>query len=145
MAAVTICSDFGARKNKMWHRFHWFPICLPWSIVIRKQPHFWWGTRGLDRSNGFSQSPSSYERARIKTEITCIETVTQNEVNQEDKNKCRILMHILNLEKWYGWTYLHSRNRDTDVKNKCMDTKGEERLRWTGRSGLTCIQLLCIK
>ena len=28
MAAVTICSDFGAQKNKVWHCFHYFPICL---------------------------------------------------------------------------------------------------------------------
>ena len=31
MAAVTICSDFGAPKNKVWHCFHCFPIYLPWS------------------------------------------------------------------------------------------------------------------
>ena len=30
-----------------------------------------------------------------------------------------------NLEKWYRWTSLQSRNRDTDVENKLMDTKGE--------------------
>ena len=29
-----------------------------------------------------------------------------------------------NLEKWYRGTYLQSRNRDTDVENKRMDTKG---------------------
>ena len=29
MAAVTICSDFGAHKNKVWHCFHWFPIYFP--------------------------------------------------------------------------------------------------------------------
>ena len=26
MAAVTICSDFGAQENKVWHCFHCFPI-----------------------------------------------------------------------------------------------------------------------
>ena len=26
MAAVTICRDFGAPKNKVWHCFHCFPI-----------------------------------------------------------------------------------------------------------------------
>ena len=26
MAAITICSDFGAPKNKVWHCFHCFPI-----------------------------------------------------------------------------------------------------------------------
>ena len=28
MAAVTICSDFGAQENKVYHCFHCFPICL---------------------------------------------------------------------------------------------------------------------
>ena len=31
MAAVTICSDSGAPKNKVYHCFHCFPIYLPWS------------------------------------------------------------------------------------------------------------------
>ena len=31
MAAVTICSDFGAQKNKVCHCFHCFPIYLPAS------------------------------------------------------------------------------------------------------------------
>ena len=31
MAAVTICSDFGAHKNKVWHCFHCFPSYFPWS------------------------------------------------------------------------------------------------------------------
>ena len=31
MAAMTICSDFGAQKNKVWHCFHCFPIYSPWS------------------------------------------------------------------------------------------------------------------
>ena len=30
MAAVTICSDFGAKENKACHCFHCFPIYLPW-------------------------------------------------------------------------------------------------------------------
>ena len=29
MAAVTMCSDFGAQKNKISHCFHCFPIYLP--------------------------------------------------------------------------------------------------------------------
>ena len=35
MAAVTICSDFGAQKNKVWHCFHCFPIYLPWHDGTR--------------------------------------------------------------------------------------------------------------
>ena len=35
MAAVTICSDFGAQKSKVSHCFHYFPISLPWSDGTR--------------------------------------------------------------------------------------------------------------
>ena len=35
MAAVTICSDFGAQKNKVCHCFHCFPIYLSWSDGTR--------------------------------------------------------------------------------------------------------------
>ena len=35
MAAVTICSDFGAPPNKVWHCFHCFPIYFPWSDGTR--------------------------------------------------------------------------------------------------------------
>ena len=31
MAAVTICSDFGAQENKVCHYFHCFSFYLPWS------------------------------------------------------------------------------------------------------------------
>ena len=31
MAAVTICSDFGAQENKVCHCFHCFLIYLPWT------------------------------------------------------------------------------------------------------------------
>ena len=35
ITAVTICSDFGAPKNKVWHCFHCFPIHFPWSDGTR--------------------------------------------------------------------------------------------------------------
>ena len=35
MAAVTICSDFGAPQNKVWHCFYCFPIYFPWSDGTR--------------------------------------------------------------------------------------------------------------
>ena len=35
MAAITICSDFGAQKNKVWHCFHCFPIYFPLSDGTR--------------------------------------------------------------------------------------------------------------
>ena len=33
--------------------------------------------------------------------------------------------YMSNLEKWYRWSYLQSRNRDTSIQYKCVDTKGE--------------------
>ena len=39
MAAVTICSDFGAQKNKVWHCFHCFPVYFPWSDGTRWSVH----------------------------------------------------------------------------------------------------------
>ena len=35
MDAITICSDFGTPKNKVWHCFHCFPIYFPWSDGTR--------------------------------------------------------------------------------------------------------------
>ena len=35
MAAISICSDFRALKNKVSHCFHCFPIYLPWSDGTR--------------------------------------------------------------------------------------------------------------
>ena len=31
MAAVTVCSDFGAQESKVCHCFHFFPFCMLWS------------------------------------------------------------------------------------------------------------------
>ena len=39
MASITICSDFGAPQNKVWHCFHCFPICFPWSDGIGCHDH----------------------------------------------------------------------------------------------------------
>ena len=37
MAAITICSDFGAPQNKVWHCFHCFPIYLPSPQIFFKE------------------------------------------------------------------------------------------------------------
>ena len=33
-------------------------------------------------------------------------------------------MYVWNLKKWYRWTYLQSRNRDTDTENGHVDIEG---------------------
>ena len=35
LQSPSICSDFGAQKNKVWHCFHCFPIYFPWSDGTR--------------------------------------------------------------------------------------------------------------
>ena len=52
-----------------------------------------------------------------------------------------------NLEKWYRWTSLQGRNRDTDVENKHMDTKGGKQggggMNW--EIGIDMYTIICIK
>ena len=45
--------------------------------------------------------------------------------SEREKQISYINVYMWNLAKWYRWSYLQSRNRDTDVENKCMDTRGE--------------------
>ena len=44
--------------------------------------------------------------------------------SEREKQTSYINAYTWNLEKWYRWSYLQSRTRDTDVENKHMDTKG---------------------
>ena len=74
-----------------------------------------------------------------------LETVIQSEVSQKEENKYRLILLHVNLEKWYRWTYLQSRNRDTDVEDKIMIAKGEKLggMSWeigTGIYTLPCIE-----
>ena len=54
-----------------------------------------------------------------------LQTIIQSEVSQKEKKY--INAYVWNLEKWYRWSYLQDRNRDTDIENKYMDTVGWER------------------
>ena len=65
----------------------------------------------------------------------------ESEISKKEKNNYYILMYICEIWKkdWYRCSYLQSRNRDADIENKYMDTKGEEEVGWIGRLGLLCI------
>ena len=57
--------------------------------------------------------------------------------NLESENKYCILTHICGIrKKWYRWTYLQSRNRDTDIENKHMETNRGRRVGRIVRLGL---------
>ena len=58
--------------------------------------------------------------------------------SQREKQISYINTYMCSLEKWYRWSYLQSRNRNTDVEMRHMDTKEEGALvGGTGRLGLT--------
>ena len=46
--------------------------------------------------------------------------------SEREKQILRVNAYMWNLEKWYRWTYLQSRNKDTDLVNKCRAIKGED-------------------
>ena len=51
-----------------------------------------------------------------------------------------------NLEKWYQWCYLQSRNRDTDVESKHIDTMvGGGVVNWEIGIDIYTLLILCIK
>ena len=68
--------------------------------------------------------------------------------SERGKQISYINAYMWNLEKWYRWTGLQGRNRDTDVKNKRMDTVGEEGGGGGGMNweiGIDTYTLMCIK
>ena len=72
-------------------------------LLSQKKEGNWVVCRDLDISRDCHTEWSKSERAK---QISYINT------------------YIWNLGKWYRWTGLQGRNRDTDVENKRMDTKG---------------------
>ena len=56
-----------------------------------------------------------------------LETHTEWSQSEREKQISYINAYMWNLERWYRWTGLQGRNRDTDVENKCTDTKGGKR------------------
>ena len=63
------------------------------------------------------------------------------EWSKSEKSEYRILMHICGIqENGINESILQSRNRDTDIENKHMNTKrGRGWVGWIGRLGLTYI------
>ena len=55
-----------------------------------------------------------------------LETIIPSEVSQKEKNKsCILTQYMWNLKKnWHGWSYLQSRNKDTEVESEHMIPMG---------------------
>ena len=67
--------------------------------------------------------------------------------SERDKQISYINAYIWNLGKWYTWYYLQSKNRDTEVQNKHLDTRGgrETGVNWETEINLYTWLILCIK
>ena len=80
-------------------------------LLNRKKEWNWVICRDVD---GPRDCHTEWSKSEREKQISCINT------------------SMWTLEKWYRWTGLQGRNRDTDVGNKRMDTKEVKRV---GRSG----------
>ena len=90
-------------------------------------------------------STKSNENGSLVEKLMDLECRTAWRRSETEKQILYINEYMWNLEKWHVWTYLQSRNRDTDVENKYMDTKGD---RSGGRSwdtGIDTYTLLMYK
>ena len=99
MAEVTICNNFGAQENKVWHCFHCFP-CLPWSDGTRFHDFVYWM---LSFKPAFSFSSftlikrffSSSLLSAHKGSIICISEVIDISPHNLDSSLCFIQPGIL--------------------------------------------------
>ena len=77
-----------------------------------------------------------------------LETDTERSKSEREKQISYINAYMWNLKKWFRWTGLQGRNRDTDVENKRMDFKGGK---WRGGGvmnweiGIDIYTVICIK
>ena len=76
------------------------------------------------------QKPKELLPLREPLKTLNLEPILQREGTQKEKNKC-VNSYIQNLEKWYWWTCLQGRNRDTDVERMVLWTQQGEK--WVGQ------------
>ena len=63
--------------------------------------------------------------------------------SEREKQISSINIYVWNLEKWYWWTYLQGRNRDSDRENRLVDTVGEEQGGTNWESSIEIYTLPC--
>ena len=70
---------------------------------------------------------------------------TEWSMSEREKQILCNITYMCNLEKWYRWTYLQSRNRDTDVESKPYGCQGRKRGEMKWEIGIGVHSLLCIE
>ena len=56
---------------------------------------------------------------------TTLEPTTEWSKSEREKQILYINAHIWDLDRWYQWSYLQGNKRDTDAKNRLLDSAGE--------------------
>ena len=84
---------------------------IQWNIISHNNEQIW-----------ISSSKATEPRAYY----------TEWRKSEREKQILYTIAYIWNLEKWYWWTYLQGRNRDTDIENRTVDTEweGKGRMNW---------------
>ena len=86
--------------------------------------------------NGILLTHKNEQNCAICTDVYGLRKChTEWSKSEREKWILYINAYMWNLEKWYRWTYLQSRNRDTDIENNRMDTKVGERGGWDELGG----------
>ena len=81
-------------------------------LLSYKKECIWASSNEVDEPRAYYTEWSKSERER---QIPYINAFVWNTNN------------VWNLERWYWWSYLHGSKGDTDVKNRLLDSLGEEK------------------
>ena len=108
MAAVTIWSEFGAQKNKVWHCFHCFPIYLgidamgPDAMIFVLWMFSFKPTFSLSSFTFIKRLFSSSSLYAIKGGVICISEVIDFSPGNLDSSLCFFQPSISHDVLWYS-------------------------------------------
>ena len=81
----------------------WYMYTMEYYSAIKKE-HIWVSSNEMDETGAYYKEWSKSKR----------ETLSQY-----------INTYIWNLERWYRWPYMQDRKRNSNVKNRLLDSVGE--------------------
>ena len=111
MAAVTICTDFGAQENKICHCFHCFPIYLPWSDRTKcyDLSFFWmWSSKPTFSLSSFTFIKRLFSSSLFCHEggVICLSEVMDISPGNLDSSLCFFQSRVSHNKHFLGNYYL---------------------------------------
>ena len=113
------------------------------STLRVRWPRYW--------SFSFRINPSKKHPGLISFRMDWLDLLavqgTLKSLLQHHSSKASILQHSAFFTKWCRWSYLQSRNKDIDIENKRMDTRGEREggMNWEIGTDIYTLSILYIK